>query len=452
MLKSSAPSVRVMMNHELFDEVKLPPHDLGAEEAVLGSLLIDPEAIYGVVGWLKAEDFYREKNRWVYECCIDVNHRGEPINQIVVAHELAKKGQLESAGSADFLSHLVSQTPTSVHVEYYGKLVRNLARNRRLISAANQVAALGYEAGDVDESLLKAQEILDRIGDHRSTAKLISPEQWQEMAKERYCNLSVTGGAKMRFGFPTLDKHLGGAHPGQLILVGGRPGIGKTTILKQFCDKMVGLGIVLLASAEEGTEQLTDRYISGQTGLTMVQLAGGDYDEERLRSIDEATLDMLYSVPYLHVDHFMTVMGLRSVARQMKMRHGLDAIFVDYLQLLQDEYGKNSNERVSFISRSLKGLATSLGIPVIAACQLNRETERGNRKPQLHELRDSGSLEQDSDLVLFLYRKDAYPDCPDEKKGKAQLLVAKSRQAGYLRNHAVELVWLGDRYGEEVPN
>ena len=424
------------------------PCDLDAEEAVLGSLLID--SCIEKVTWLKAEDFSREKNRWTYEAMLELHKRHEAINQITVAYELAKGQKLEAAGGAAYLSHVISQTPTSVHLEHYAAIVKKCSQKCCLIRAANQIAELGYDSLEPEEAQLKAEEILGKLREGNCRSKVISPaEQWEHAVK-RYGRLRTVPGAKFNFGLPWLDQRTGGARAENLILLGARPGVGKTTLLWQFAESAAAYGNVLFVSAEMSEAEIQDRRVARESGLSIPVVAAGGYSEEIYDRVYEGLQSIPASQIYLCDIKSLTTGDIRAAAKDMMIRHGLVGVFIDYLQLLRDRYGTKLYERVSYISAELKDMARQLGLPVVVACQLNRATEQGDKQPQLHELRESGALEQDADLVLLLYRADAYvgfkdAECP---AGQAHLIIAKQRQGG--KPGRKRLIWLSSsqRYGE----
>lgn len=459
-----------MMDMNPFDEVDtvtevghrlskdgLPPHDLDAEEATLGSLLIDPEAIYAIVGWLKAEDFYREKNRWAYECCVEINRRGEPINQILVAHELAKRKLLEAVGGADFLSHLVSQTPTSVHVEYYAKLVKNLSQNRRLISASNQIAALGYEGGDVDEALAKATDILLRIEPSGGKAEIVSMRDALNEAFELYGHKRGEGDPTAIYsGLTDLDEEIGGFHFGDFVVIGGRPGMGKTALMQKMARSIAGNQgkSCLFCSAEQSVPSLMARELARESGVSIKSLQRGLYSEKEADELMDAMGALSEHPIFWMAGRSLRVADVNRAARQMKQRFGIVAVFVDYLQLLIDEHGNSEVQRVSYISRNLKAIGQDLGVTVFVASQLNRrvEVERSNFRPRLSDFRESGAIEQDADVALLLYRDDhyynqddwetKYPDKP-YPKGIAEINIAKNRQGA--SGQTKKVYWWAER-------
>ena len=420
---------------------KLPPHDLNAESAVLGSILIDVEAMRRVD--LIPADFYREKHQWAFDCCCDLRDKNVPINQITVAHELATRGLLDSFGGSSYLSSLIADTPTSVHVEYYADIVKKLATKRKLIVAFSKAIDNSYDGTEPEDVVKMAGDLAEKVIKDRVKSNIITPSEWVGMAEERYKSLRTKPSAEFKFGIPWLDSKTGGAHKGRFITVGARPGVGKTTLLMQFAVYAGIAGHVLFASAEESREDIEDRLVASAVGIPITTVNSGEYSDSDYRLIEEGVKIIGERGIYLFSEGGMTTARIWRTAKKAKERHGLKAIFVDYLQLLRDRYGGNSNERVTYISGELKTMARDLGVPVVVACQLNRATEHGDKIPKLHELRDSGSIEQDSDLVLFLYRADAYVDFKDDgcPPGQAKLYIAKQRHGGFIGRHG--LLWDG---------
>ncbi len=423
--------------------VKLPPHDLDAEEAVLGSFLIDPEAIFKVVTFLKAEDFYREKNRWTYESCQRLYDRREAINQITVAHELARQQQLEAAGGAAYLSHLVSQVPTSVHVEYYSNIVRRLSMMRRLISASNQIAAIGYESPpDDNDALDRAESILFRLRYGQSRRDFVHIRE----VLDRYFEESSLAPDREGFlphvltGFDELDKILGGMQRSDMVVLAARPSMGKTSLALNIArNAALDQGArVALFSLEMSKMELAYRFLSSESGIDS-QKVRLDILSERQREDIMETMGILSEVPlYIDDSPFLRDSDMRSKARRLHSEKGIDLIIVDYIQLMRSSrYTDNRVQEMSDISHCIKELARELDVPILAVSQLSRAVEaRHPHTPMLSDLRESGSIEQDADVVFFIYREDVYfteedweskfPDRP-YPKGIADIIVAKHR-------------------------
>jgi len=431
--------------------VKVAPHDLDAEEAVLGSLLIDPEAIFKVVTSLGAEDFYREKNRWTYECCLLIYERREAINQVTVAHELARRQQLEAAGGAAYLSHLISQVPTSVHVEYYANIVRRLSMMRRLISASNQIAAIGYESPpDVDDALSRAESILFRLKYGKSRRDFVHIRE----VLDRYFEESSLGPGRPDFlphvptGFYDLDKILGGMQRSDMIVLAARPSVGKTSLALNIAHNaaMKYKARVALFSLEMSKMELAYRFLSGESGVDTQKLRLDLITDRQRGDITEAMGRLAEAPIYIDDSPFLRDSDMRGKARRLQSEKGIDLIIVDYLQLMRSSrVTDNRVQEMSDISHSIKELARELDIPVLAVSQLSRAVEaRTPHIPMLSDLRESGSIEQDADVVMFIYREDIYyseeewekrfPDKP-YPKGISEIIVAKHRNGPTGRAH-----------------
>jgi replicative DNA helicase len=425
---------------------RLPPHDIGAEEAVSGSLLIDGRAIYEIAVLLQPPDFYNEQNRWIYQACLALYERDEAINQITVAQEMERKGHLEAGGGVAYLSHLISIVPTSLDVEHYARIVYRLSVMRQLISAADRIAQIGYEADpDVDSALGRAEDALYKLRSGRSSDDLTHISR----VLDRYFEVQeapepgTTGpvGAVMS-SFDGLDQFLDGFQRSDLVIVAGRPSMGKTSLALNIArNAAVEQGAcVALFSLEMSRESLVQRLLSSESGVNLRKLrfehAQNEADERKIFN----AMGVLSEVPiYVDDTPLLHVVEMRSKARRLHMERGLDMIIVDYLQLMQGEGGRNDNrvQEISYISRSLKALARELNVPVIAASQLSRAVEwRSSHRPQLSDLRESGSIEQDADVVLLIYRDDYYfteeewrLQHPEDEypEGIAQIIVGKHR-------------------------
>jgi len=426
----------------------LPPHDVAAEEAVLGSLLLDEEAIYKIASHLHVEDFFRDKNRWTYEACLALYDRRETINQITLAHELTTADRLEVVGGHAYLSYLVTIVPTSVFVEHYAQIVQRTATLRRLINASGQIAALGYGGGpDADAVLDKAEDILFHLRSGRSPQDFVLIRE----VIDRYLEGGgPEGGREVRIpriltGFERFDRVLGGLHRSDLLILAARPGLGKTSLaLSVAYDAAVKQGAyVAVFSLEMSKDQLVERLLSAEAGVDVQRLRLGHLDPKYLTDdeqerIIEATGILSEAPIYIDDSPIMSVVEMRSKARRLHYEVGLDLVIVDYIQLITGGgFQDNRVQQMSEISRSLKALARELHVPVLALSQLSRAVEaRQPHIPQLSDLRESGSIEQDADVVLFIYRDDAYYSqeewerrYPTRKypEGLANIFIAKHR-------------------------
>jgi len=429
---------------------KLPPHDIDAEEAVNGSLLIDGTAIHKVATLLKPSDFYHEQSQRVYEACLSLYSRPggpEAINQITVAQELDRQGKLESCGGAAYLSHLISIVPTSLDIEHYAQIVQRLSVMRGLINAAGQIAAIGYEANpDIDASLSRAEEVLFRLRHGQSPRDFVLIRQ----VLDKYFEAAPSPAAEAEgyraplpyvlSGFNKLDELLGGFQRSDLTVVGGRPSLGKTSLALCIArNAAVEQGAcVALFSLEMARESVVLRLLSSESGVNLRRVRLGLQNEDEEKHIMDATGILSEAPIYIDDSPQLRVVEMRSKARRLHFERGIDLVVVDYLQLMEGE-GRVDNrvQEVSYISRSLKGLARELNVPVLAVSQLSRAVMgRASHKPQLSDLRESGSIEQDADVVMFIHRDEVYYSREewesqhtdkDYPEGIANIIIAKQR-------------------------
>jgi len=401
---------------------KLPPHDTGAEEAVIGSLLIDGTAIYKIAALLEQPDkkspFYIERNAWIYDACVSLYKRDEAINQITIAQELDRQGKLETCGGAAYLSHLISICPTSLDIEAYAQIVYRLSVMRRLIDAAGQITNIGYQAEpNVDASLDRAEDILFKLRHGQSPRDLTHIRTVLDKYFETTPGAEAEGRLKepipyVLSGFAGLDEFLGGFQRADLIIIGGRPSMGKTSLALSLArNAAVEQGAcVAVFSLEMAQEPLVLRLLASEAEVDSRRVRLGLHTEEQEKRVMDAIGRLSEAPIYIDDTPLLRVVEMRSKTRRLHFERGIDLIIVDYLQLMQgDRRFDNRVQEVSEISRSLKGLARELNAPVLAVSQLSRAPEgRASHEPQLSDLRESGSIEQDADVVLFVYRDEYY--------------------------------------------
>ncbi len=413
---------------------RVPPQDLDAEQSVLGGMLLSKDAIGDVIAVVKARDFYRPAHETVFTTILDLFGRGEPADPITVAAELTKRGALTRVGGAPYLHTLVGAVPTAANAEYYAEIVAERAQLRRLTEAGTRIAQMGYAAdGDAAEIADAAQAELYAAVDIRAEDEPRAPADSLEATFDELDRISRHKGAVtgLPTGFADLDNLLQGLHPGQLIVVAGRPGLGKSTLSMDFarsCSIRQGR-TALVFSLEMGRDEINMRLLSAQARVGLHRMRSGTLTEDdwnRLAKHRQAVSD---APLFVDDSPSLTLMEIRSKARRIKQRHGLDLVVVDYLQLLTHggHRRESRQQEVADMSRSLKLLAKELAVPVVALSQLNRGPEqRTDKKPMLSDLRESGAVEQDSDVVILLHREDAY-DKESPRAGEADLLVAKHR-------------------------
>ena len=416
---------------------KLPPQALDAEQSLLGGLMLDKSAIFKIADFLIVPDFYKQAHQEIYRAMLEIFEKGGPIDVLTVSTRLTEKNLLETTGGASYLTELVNAVPTASHVLDYAKIVRKKRILRDLISASHDIGLMGYEeAQDIDVLLDKAEQRIFSIAQQSLRQDFVPVKDALADAFERIDALSKQKGAPrgLPTGFRGLDNILAGLQKSDLVILASRPGIGKSTLSTNFAvniaiSENVPVGIF---SLEMSKDQIIDRLIAAHAGVDLWRLRTGRLSSEGENNdfirIQKA-LSALNDAPIFIDDAASTdVLQMRAMARRLQARQGLGLIIVDYLQLMQPRDSSTSPvQQMTEISRSLKILARELNIPVLALSQLSRAVERRSPSiPRLADLRESGSLEQDADVVLFIYREDKYrPDT--ERKNIADIIVAKHR-------------------------
>ncbi len=426
---------------------RLPPHSAEAEEAVLGSLLIDPDAIFDVSTFLKPDSFYRVKNKWIYEAILRLNERREPLDLITVTEELRRQEHLDEIGGEAYVIGLINAVPTSINAESYGRVVEATAVRRQMIKAASEIANLAYnEAEDINVVIDRAEQSLFSISEERTTRDLVPVRQIASDYLERIQELHARGDDVIGVptGFVDLDRMLGGLNKSDLIIVAARPGMGKTSLQNAMAlaaARRYGKRIALF-NLEMSGEQLVQRMIAAETRIDSQRLRRGDLQDHEWPIFMEAIGRLSETRIFIDDTPSITPNQLRTKCRRLYAEHGLDMVMIDYLQLMQAERSTNNRvQEISEISRSLKGLARELDVPVVAAAQLSRAVEqRQDKRPQLSDLRDSGSIEQDADIVLFIYRDEYYNPETTERPNIAEIAIAKHRNGP---TGTIDLFWHG---------
>jgi len=413
---------------------RVPPHDLDAETSVLGSILVDPLSVAKVLQFLHPEDFYRENNGQVYRAALDLFAAGEPIDNVTLAAQLQTMGILERIGGRAQLASMQGLVPTAANIEFYGRIVKEKAYKRRLISAGGNIAGYGYDDSiEAEEAINQAQSLVFGVADDRDQRELARLYDLLGPAMERISLQMESGQGVIGIpsGFHDLDRMTGGFKDSDLIIVAGRPSMGKTALalniaLHAALDAKKSIAIF---SLEMSKEQLTERLLTSQAQIDAQRLHRGLLSEAEFDRVSNSLGPLGEAAIYIDDSPSMDELTLQLKARQAKMRHAVDLIVVDYLQLMRGRaHGGDENrvQEVSSISRALKGLARELRVPVIAISQLSRQPEqRPDKRPILSDLRESGALEQDADLVVFLFRPEYYKS--EEKPGVAEVIVAKHR-------------------------
>ncbi len=426
---------------------RVPPQNLEAEQSLLGCLLIDKDAILKVADALKIEDFYRHAHADIFEAMLDLHANREPIDLLSLANRLNDKGRLESVGGRAYLIELTTAVPTAAHVQHYANIVQKKATLRRLLAAASAIHDLGFEeADDIDEVLDEAEQRLFKVSQNYLTTSFVPIKDALDAAFERIDELHRERG-KLR-GIPTgymdLDNLLGGLQRSDLVIIAARPSVGKTSFALDIARQAAvrHKASVGIFSLEMSKEQLVDRMICSEAGVDLWRLRTGKLNDDGDPNGDFArignALGNLSEAPIFIDDTAnMNITQIRTKARRLQLDHGLDLLVIDYLQLMDSRAGnRNTDNRVqevAEITRALKGIARELNVPIVALSQLSRSTEQSKPAiPKLSHLRESGSIEQDADVVMFIYRKAAdknyrLDEIPLEERYTAEVHVAKHR-------------------------
>jgi replicative DNA helicase len=409
------------------------PHSREAEEAVLGSVLINPEAYYDVAEFLQANDYYIHRHRWIWEAFTRLHERRTPIDILTVTEELDQMGYLGEIGGPAYLTALINNVPTSIHATAYAHMVEENAIRRRMLEAANQVVKAAYEEGvTIETAIESAEKAVFGVSERRLSSDL---QPIQEVLSDYFDRVGdLAARADDAYGVPTnfkdLDNLLGGLQPSDLLIIAGRPGQGKTSFMLSITKNAARIynKHVAVFSMEMSNEQLVQRLISQETGIDAQRLRLGKLEGNEWNLFAEAVEALGQTHIFLDDTPSISPTQMRAKCRRLHLEHRLDLIVVDYLQLMVSDYRTDNRvQEVSYISRNLKALARELNVPVLAAAQLSRAVEqRSDKKPVLSDLRESGSLEQDADIVMFIYREDK--DDPDSvMRNVAEILVSKHR-------------------------
>ncbi len=413
-----------------------PPHNLEAERSVLGSLFVDREAIVRVRPTLAPEDFYRAAHREIYAAIIDLYDRRTPVDPATVADELERRELLEDTGGISYLFTLNATMPTAAHVESYAAIVRRESTRRRLIDVGGGIVRIGYDSDlELGDALDRSEKMLFDVSQARMVRDFKPLSHYLDKFFERIDFVQQHRGELVGVptGFVDLDKMTGGLQPSDLVILAARPGVGKTSFVLSMAfnaalraQKRIGV-----FSLEMSGEQLVQRLLAMETGVDSQRLRLGYVDDDEWPAISRALGSLANAPIYIDDTPAISVQELRSKARRLQAEAGVDMLIVDYLQLMRGNGGvrggENRQQEVSEISRSLKEIARELNVPVLACSQLSRAVEsRTSKVPVLSDLRESGSIEQDADIVMFIYREELY-DPETEKKGIAEIHIAKHR-------------------------
>jgi replicative DNA helicase len=412
---------------------QIVPHSREAEEAVIGAILINPETYYDVAQFLREDDFYIHRHRWIWHVFTRLHEQRVPIDFLTVSEELDQLGQLAETGGPAYLTALINNVPTSLHAAAYGHIVEETAVRRKMLAAANDIARLAYkEELGVEEVMNEAEKAIFGVSERRLTRDL---QPIQEVLSEYYDRIDqLMRRGEDTYGVPSgfidLDRLLGGMQPSDFLIIAGRPGTGKTAFMLSAAKNAAQTHKkhVAIFSLEMANEQLVQRLIAQETGIDTHRLRTGQLGEDEWPLFAHAIEVLGDTRIFLDDTPGLTPIQLRTKSRRLHMEFRLDLVLVDYLQLMSGGMRiENRVQEVSHISRNLKMLARELNVPVLAAAQLSRAVEqRADKEPQLSDLRESGSLEQDSDVVMFIHRPDLY-DKDSLKQNVATIKIAKHR-------------------------
>ena len=412
---------------------RVPPHDVEAEMALLGSLLLDGEMVGAVVPLLRPDDFYRTAHRRLYETILSLYERGEPCDVLLVMKELEKAGSLAEAGGRELLASLASAVPTAANAEHYARIVREKSVARGVIRVTAELQRDAYEGGGGDDLLEKAEHAIFEL---TRTQDLGQAASVRSLLEDTFRELDRRDGASsgVPTGFLQLDDLTAGLHPGELVIVAGRPSMGKTTFALNVAYNVAVLAKVPTAifSLEMSRQQITKNVLCSHAMVEAHKLRGGRFlDDKEFARLTEAAGPLYDAAMFIDDTPGLSTTTLRAKARRLKQKHDIGLLVIDYMQLME-AMGASKNvdsrqQEISYISRSLKGIARELDVPVIALSQLNRAADaREDHRPRMSDLRESGSIEQDADVICFLYRKHYYTKA-DQDRGIAEVIVAKQR-------------------------
>ena len=425
---------------------RMPPHNMEAEQSVLGCMLLDKESVATATDFLNSDDFYADAHKEIFDSMVEIYDRGEPVDLVTVTEQLRQRGTLEAVGGVAYLSDLSMAVPSTANIKYYVDIVEEKAILRRLIAACNEIIKQSYEAREeIDLIIDHAEKSIFQIT-QRNTASDFEPIK--TVLLDTYAKIEELSKNKGKIigvptGFHDFDQKTSGLQPSDFILVAGRPSMGKTSFvlnIAQYAAIRANVPVAIF-SLEMSKDQLVQRMLSAEANVELQKIRTGDLSEEDWIKLVEAAGPLSQAPIYIDDTPGISVMEMRSKARRLKLEKGLGMIIIDYLQLMSGRGRAESRQQeISEISRSLKALARELGVPVVTLSQLSRAPEaRTDHRPMLSDLRESGAIEQDADLVAFLYRDEYYnPDT--EKKNIAEVIIAKQRNGP---TGTVELVWLG---------
>jgi len=426
---------------------KIPPQNLEAEMSVLGSIMLEKESLLRVLEVIKEEDFYKDAHKEIYRVMLGLYDRGEPIDLVTLANELNKEEKLERVGGATYLTTVLNTVPSTANVEHYAKIVKEKSMLRALITASNQINQMSYAENDANETLDRSQSIIFSIAQDRISRGFISVKQLVKDSFEYIENLyhrkeHVTGVAT---GYKEFDTMTSGLQKADLIIVAGRPSMGKSAFCLNIATNVAILEKkpVAMFSLEMSKEHLVQRMLGSEARVDMSKLRTGFLSDEDWSPLTTAASNLSEAPIFIDDTPGISTLEIRAKARRLKQEHDIGLIIIDYIQLMKGGSGSESRQQeISDISRSLKSLARELNVPLIGVSQLSRavETRKEDFRPRLSDLRESGALEQDADLVVFVFREEYYKPDDEKLKGMAQIIIGKQRNGPVGK---VDLAWIG---------
>lgn len=427
---------------------RIPPHDIEAEQAIIGSMLTDKDAVIAAVEVLQEQDFYREDNKIIYSAILNLYNRAEPIDIITLKSELKSMGKFEAVGGLEYIVQLPDKVPTTSNVEQYIKIVEEKSMLRALIKTADELITLGYDpTQEVEQVIDTAEKKIFQVMQKKnqkgySSIKDILVDTFTQLEQLYNQKESITG---VPTGFVDLDYRTSGLHNSDLILVAARPAMGKSAFALNIATNAAVRAKVPVAifSLEMSKEQMTNRILCSEAMVDSAKVRTGKIDDDEWAKLAATSGELSEAGIYIDDTPGISIMEIRAKCRKMKLEKNIGLVVIDYLQLVQgsNKKGVSREQEIAEISRSLKILAKEIDVPVIALSQLSRAPEqRIDHRPMLSDLRESGSIEQDADIVMFLYRDDYYNE-DTEKKNIAEVIIAKHRSGA---TGTVELLWLAN--------
>jgi replicative DNA helicase len=419
---------------------RTPPQAIEAEQSVLGAMMLSKDAIADVIEVLRPTDFYRPQHQLIYDAILDLYARGEPADAVTVSNELTRAGQLTRVGGGPYLHTLISLVPTAAHAGYYAAIVAERATLRRLVEGGTRIVQMGYDAasgatdivGTVDDIVDRAQQEMYSVSERRAGDDFVHIEALMQPTLDEIERISETGGVGTGIptGFQQLDEITNGLHGGQMITVAGRPGSGKSTLALDFARSAAvkNRKPTVIFSLEMGKLEIMMRLFSAEASVALGTMRSGHMSDQDWSRLARRSSELADAPLFIDDSPNLTMMEIRAKARRLAQRHDLQMIVIDYLQLMvSNKRVESRQQEVSEFSRAIKLLAKELDVPVVCLSQLNRGPEqRTDKKPMLSDLRESGSIEQDSDVVLLVHRPDLY-EPETERAGEADIIIAKHR-------------------------